>query len=516
MGKDHISTRIATIIIILPVLVLCTAGIFLCGISSAPQRNWDTWGAHEKQYEALTESISTHHIALGERPAEFLSELDNPYDPVERSIAAAEHDSYALIDIAYYNDKYYVYFGLTPELLVFFPFKLITGRTLPTWIADIFMALLCVPAAFLFCRLLIRRFSDRGSSDILLVTAFGILLIGAIGLPYLAALCTTYSMPSVTGLFLILCGLSVFLAAESPDGKISRPHLIIGSVLLALTIGCRPTLCLAFLLLFGIFADAVKRGDFFRLRGNSMANTLCVLIPAALTSLPFLAYNLLRFGSPFDFGYHYLLTTRDLLHGTKSLGESIASAWLLLLSPVKFSAEFPFMQIFDYTGQYADTLYVEPLFGGLLPLHPFITAGLVLLPVACILSAKKGGQSAEQITMKASKAAAGLHPVLISVISLITGIVILFTDSVVAGVSQRYSSDFALFFFIPSMIGFYLTFAVIRSKRPRLAYLLAAAAVLFMIIEVFVSASSILCDGRYFAMKDWNTEVYERISGVFR
>ena len=118
--------------------------------------------------------------------------------------------------------------------------------------------------------------------------------------------------------------------------------------------------------------------------------------------------------------------------------------------------------------------------------------------------------------MKASKAAAGLHPVLISVISLITGIVILFTDSVVAGVSQRYSSDFALFFFIPSMIGFYLTFAVIRSKRPRLAYLLAAAAVLFMIIEVFVSASSILCDGRYFAMKDWNTEVYERISGVFR
>ncbi len=507
----------ANAIITVIVMLLSMAGILMSGRSSAPGTNWDAWGAHEKQYEALTESISTLHVGLGERPAAFLSEMDNPYDPIERSIAAAENDSYALIDVAYYNDKYYIYFGLTPELLLFLPVKLLTGRTPPTWICDIITAILCVPAAFIFCGLFVSHFTgahadgsrSSGRRSVLLECSMAVLLIGALGLPYLAAFCTTYSMPSVTGLFLMLCGLSFFLSAEKADGKLSRPRLVIGSVLLALTVGCRPTMCLSFLLLFAIFAGAIKRGDFFRPDRSSMANTLCVILPAIVTALPFLAYNLLRFGNPFDFGYRYLLTTRDLLHGVKTTGESLTSAWLLSLSPPNLSSEFPFMQIVDYTGRHADTLYVEPLFGGLLPLHPFITAGLAVLVIALILSAGK------------KRAGAGSYAGLFSVISLVTGLVILMTDSVVAGVSQRYSSDFALFFFMPAMLGFCLAYAALSGndaalsgKHAGAARLLVILAVMFVIVEVFLSASSILCDGRYFAMKDWNPEVYEKIRGM--
>ena len=514
-------------LILIVIAFLSMAFILFCGLSSDPQKNWDSWGAHEKQYEALTESVSTGHIGLGERPADFLSEMDNPYDPIERSIAAAENDSYALIDVAYYNDKYYVYFGLTPELLVFLPVKLLTGRTVPTWICDIIMAVLCVPMAYVFCSRLMRRislcsFGDAGPASRpfsnTLLSSLWLLLIGALGLPYLAAFCTTYSVPSVTGLFLMLAGLSVFLSAESANGQISKFNLITGSILLSLTIGCRPAMSLSFLLLFAIFAGAIKRGDFFRLRRGSAANTLCVLIPAVLTALPFLVYNKLRFGSPFDFGYRYLLTTKDLLHGSKTAGESLTSAWLLSLSPPELTASFPFMHISDYTGPYADTLYVEPLFGGLFPLHPFIIAGIVMLAVMCMAGLFRKGHAGPQSKISEGAAAgagiaSGFSNGLMAVISLLIGFIILTADSVIAGVSQRYSSDFALFFFIPAMTGICLTYNALRKKHPIAASLLVFITVLFVFIEIFLSASSILCDERYFAMKDWNPAVYERLAG---
>ncbi|MBR5116931.1 MAG: hypothetical protein IK096_07670, partial [Lachnospiraceae bacterium] len=350
------------------VILLCMALILLSGLSSAPQVNWDSWGRHEKQYEELTQALLSGRLSLAEEPAAFLSEMDNPYDPAARTIAGDEAGAYALIDTAYYHGRYYVYFGLTPALLLYLPVFLFTRRILPTWIAVILTATLLVPVICLFIRCLCARYAPRTPAGIRLLLSIS--LTGILGTPYLAAFCTTYSMPAVMGLLLTLAGLTCFLCAERPDGSFRRTVLISGSVLLGLTIGCRPVVAASYLLLFPLYADAIRRGAFFRTEKSSLTNTVSILLPALLTGSLFLVYNALRFGSPLEFGFHYLFTTRDLLNGRHSFGETLTGMHLLSLNLPRIHRVFPFMEIVDYMGQYRNSLYVEPMFGGLLPLHP--------------------------------------------------------------------------------------------------------------------------------------------------
>lgn len=483
-------------------ILLCMLLILLSGLSGAPQKNWGDWGRHEKQYEELTQALVSGQLSLPEEPAAFLSEMENPYDPAARTIAGDEAGAYALIDTAYYNGKYYVYFGVTPALLLYLPAYLLTHRILPTWIAVIATAVLLVPVIFLFIRCLCRRYAPRTPFSIRLLLSVS--LTGILGVPYLAAFCTTYSMPAVMGLFLTLLGLSCFLTAERPDGSLRRTSLIAGSVLLGLTIGCRPVFAASYLLLFPLYAEEIRRGAFFRRKKEALTNTVSVLLPALLTGTFFLIYNALRFGNPLEFGFHYLFTTRDLLHGSHSFGETLAGMQLLSLNPPRIHRVFPFMEVVDYVGQYRESLYVEPMFGGLLPLHPLLIAGLLigLLSVPFLLKSKTGPSSWT----------------LLHGLSLFLGVLILYVDAGIAGISQRYESDFALFFFLPAAMPFLLIFADTQADKNRIRRnrrILTILLILLTLAELFLSFAAILCDGRYFAMRDWNPDAYNRIASVF-
>ncbi|MBR5115487.1 MAG: hypothetical protein IK096_00345, partial [Lachnospiraceae bacterium] len=165
-----------------------------------------------------------------------------------------------------------------------------------------------------------------------------------------------------------------------------------------------------------------------------------------------------------------------------------------------------FMEIVDYMGQYRDSLYVEPMFGGLLPLHPLLAAGLLLglLRIVPLIPAKKKEMLSE--------------PPAIALLSLLLGIVILFVDAGIAGISQRYESDFALFFFLPAGMVFLLPFRseeAQKNRTRRYRQILTVLLLLLTLTELFLSFAAILCDGRYFAMRDWNPDAYNRIASVF-
>ncbi|MCR5675457.1 MAG: hypothetical protein K6G16_07105 [Lachnospiraceae bacterium] len=492
-------------------LLLAALGILLAGLSSAPGKNWDSWGRHEKQYEELTAAILSGQLALPEEPAAFLAEMDNPYDPAARSIASDENGAYALIDTAYYKGNYYTYFGVTPVLLLYLPVYLFSRRILPTWIAVIFTALLCVPAAFALIRALCKRCFPQASAGTRALLS--LLLVGTLGLPYLAAFCTTYSMPAVMGLLLTMLGLTAFLHAEREDGSLCRPLLVAGSVCLALTVGCRPVFAASFLLLFPIFTGAIRRGSFFRPAKTSVINTACVLLPALLLGSGFLLYNALRFDSPFEFGFRYLFTTRDLLHGSHGFGETLEGVRLLFFRIPAVHRVFPFMEIVDYQGPFQHVLYVEPLFGGLLPLHPLLPAAVIpglFLAIFAVRSRKNEASVSPRGTRQA------IPLPFLGLSSLAIGIVILVIDASIAGISQRYESDFALFFFIPAALLFLsLRERLAALNARRLLFILTAALLLITLAECFLSFASILCDGRYFAMRDWNPEAYNRIASFF-
>ncbi|MBR5969191.1 MAG: hypothetical protein IK016_02465 [Lachnospiraceae bacterium] len=477
--------------------------LLLAGHSSAPAKNREQWGRQGKQYEELTEALLSGRLSLTEEPAAFLAELENPYDPAARDNAAREQDAYYLNDTAYYKGKYYCYFGLTPALLLFLPVRLLTGKMLSSWMAVHVVSLLCVPAALFFVSGLRRRFAkDAGNGTVLLLSG---LLLSFLGLPYLTAFCTSYSLPTVTGLALLMAGTGCFLRAEGEDGGFRRSFLAAGAVLYALTIGCRPLYVLSFLLLFPLFSGAIRRGAFFRKEGEGAKNTVCVLLPALALAALFLGYNALRFGSPLEFGFRFLLTTRDMLHGTKSAAAVADSLYLLAFQAPRLNGTFPFLHGTEVSASVREHLYVEPLLGGFFGLHPALL--IVLLVSGALLlwryfrGQKNGGQSENPTAGKTGVTA-------FAAVSAVIGLVILLADAVLAGVSQRYAADFALFFFIP------FACVMLRVKKNHRRILPFALAVL-LVLELFLSAGTVLSDGRYYCMRDWNTAVYESIASFF-
>ena len=73
-----------------------------------------------------------------------MQEMANPYDTAARQQAAPD----ALWDVAYYQGRYYVYFGVIPCLLFQLPFEALTGvRDLPPSLPMILLSWLFLLAA---------------------------------------------------------------------------------------------------------------------------------------------------------------------------------------------------------------------------------------------------------------------------------------------------------------------------------------------------------------------------------
>ena len=103
-----------------------------------------------------------------------MAELENPYDTAARQAAAPD----ALWDVAYYNGRYYVYFGIVPCLLFQLPFEALTGiRDLPPALPMILLAWLYILAVFGFVKQAARRWFPQASAAAYLLTAAGAALL---------------------------------------------------------------------------------------------------------------------------------------------------------------------------------------------------------------------------------------------------------------------------------------------------------------------------------------------------
>ena len=106
----------------------------------------DDWASDAAaQYGALAHSLLDGRLDLEQDPPAAMQEMANPYDTAARQQAAPD----ALWDVAYYQGRYYVYFGIIPCLLFQLPFEALTGvRDLPPSLPMILLSWLFLLAAF--------------------------------------------------------------------------------------------------------------------------------------------------------------------------------------------------------------------------------------------------------------------------------------------------------------------------------------------------------------------------------
>ncbi|MBR3306098.1 MAG: hypothetical protein IKI75_02435 [Lachnospiraceae bacterium] len=321
-------------------------------------------------YQKLAEALDAGSLSLLEEAPAALAELQNPYDYTERTAAGLEPDTDYLWDTAYYNGKYYCYFGVIPCLLFYLPVYKITGAHL----RDDIMIMAAVMFIYAGLYMAVREWKKRRSPEtplgyVMVLTAMCFLgsgLMGILGWP------DAHDVPRVCGLAFCVWGLFLWQRGEGLKGLGRYAAIAIGSLCMALAVGCRPNLALYSLLAVPLFISLKDKKP-----GIKTASVL--LLPYVPVAVLLMAYNALRFGSITDFGFAYNLTVLDCTHIAVSPDVFFTGVFEYLFRGPVMSPVFPFIpgDAFakqDPFGQ--STFYYTRCYSGLIAANPFVLSVL--------------------------------------------------------------------------------------------------------------------------------------------
>lgn len=329
---------------------------------------------HHRQYQELAEVMSEGTVKLPYEPADGLVHAKNPYD----TISLIAEDIPYLMDYAYYDGAYYVYFGIVPELLLYLPFYLFTGNHLMNWQVIYLFYMLFAIGAFCLVRELAYKFHQSASFFHTLVISFVICLFPN----YVYILCRPdiYHIPIMSGTAFLTCAMALFLYGARQERKGRRNIIwVLASLCGALVAGCRPQFLLYECLFIVLLLIGEKRSeDKERLFGTVIRkkDLPSIVIPYLLIGAIVFWYNYARFGSGFDFGATYSLTTNDMNHRGMSLVRIVQGLFGFLLQPVNIQARFPFiiksevhygfmgkdLSEFSFGGMISSAMFLWPLF----------------------------------------------------------------------------------------------------------------------------------------------------------
>lgn len=366
-----------------------------------------------QQYDAYKKG----QLHIDFAPTDDFLALENPYNYDERE------GTYYLWDRAYYNERFYSYFGIAPIITVYAPYEILFSE-LPS--DNFVMTVFGVIASLFFC-LSILAFADLYKQKIpipililgifsgLFSTAMFLIMRGRAPYYYIAVLSAMAFLYCL--LFFSILALSrkrgsmsryICLALSSLSFSLlflSRLNLAIGAALLLVPY-----------ILFFIILNKERRTK------KVVSLELCSIASFAFFTLLFTFwYNFARFENILEFGAKYQLTVSDISKNQIELSDILPAISHYILSPFKRISDFPFLEL-DYkpTAYVGKFIYTEWSFGILA-----IPLSLALLYGVYLLFAKRTGGSVRALL------ACGLSSLII--ISLV--------NFSLGGVMFRYSAD---------------------------------------------------------------------------
>ena len=316
------------------------------------------WGQNiDGYYNLLARGFAAGHLYLPFEVNPQLLAQANPYDP-------ALDDSLKLFDAALYNRRYYLYHGAGPAILLFLPWRLVTGHDL----SENFASFLFCFGGFLFSgAALLGMLRLAGREPGPLTTALLLLALGfCTGVPFLLNRTWVYEIAIAGGYFWTSAAIW-FLLRGLASGN--RAWMAAAGLGFGFAVACRPHL--------GLFALAATAVILLRARRS----LLPFLLPLALAGLAIGAYNFERFGNPAEFGIGYLLTGRNQ-NRVKLEWQNVApTSFYLLAAPPETSTAFPWLRMAWPPRDIPrpNEFFLEPSIGAIW-LAPFLPA-LLLVPL---------------------------------------------------------------------------------------------------------------------------------------
>lgn len=244
-----------------------------------------------------------------------------------------------LLDASFHQGRYFLYFGVTPALLIFWPWTALTGHDLPEAAAAVLLAMLAYGLSIGWLATLRRRFfPDQGGLTWLLTVAMAGV---ATGYPVVLRRPLFYEVAILSGVACSFAGLWCLTRALLNPARAVR-WLGGASLCAGLAAGSRPTLIPGALLVVALAAVWVGWRERAALSSRRiMLLTLAAVLPAAACGAGLAWYNWARFGNPIEFG---------LLHQLGSNGQGfpfrfkhlVDNLTVYFLTPPDFSWFFPF------------------------------------------------------------------------------------------------------------------------------------------------------------------------------
>ncbi len=292
-----------------------------------------TWRAEDCYYNLLVRGFRVGQLNLKTEVPPKIAQLVDPYDPIAHA-DYLEVDGHPLWDLSYYHGKLYLYFGVTPALVLFWPYAALTGHYL--WHKDavvVFSAIGFVASVGLLCLVWRRYFPEIGLGVVVAGTlALGLVVFTPIILPraesFEVAISCGYALTMVALL-------ALWEACHRPDQR--GRWLVAASLAYGLAIGARPNVLFGAVMLLVPVVQAWREGR------RIWAPLLAATGPITFIGLGLLLYNTLRFDNPLEFGTHYQLSSNDNTVGCWSRHFLGFNFWVYFLAPARWSAHFPFV-----------------------------------------------------------------------------------------------------------------------------------------------------------------------------
>lgn len=426
--------------------------IFTIFLSAAGNMEFDSSGKYQgvdfedtqDPYQELTLAITQGKVDLNNLNPDTmqqeqegiaqLEQLQNPYEWSQREGITYKWDR------AFYDGKYYCYFGIVPALIFYVPYYLITGQMLKTKI----LTLLLVVIAQMLMAALVYAIASQYKKRLNLWVVIGAIagFINVSMLLYCINGSKFYEIASVAALVCALAGLN-FIIRAFENKKTMAASLGAGALFMALSVGCRPNYFLisfvaACLMLNGL----AKNGGYTGEKGNRAAayikgvfskENICsiaaIAIPYIVVAAGLMYYNYIRFGSVTEFGARYQLTVFDTSY--YSVAETgkipLMFARCFFMFP-NISSAFPFVNAVSESSHYVGYYYGMSYMGILA--NPIMWC-ILLMGWSLKRGIKDMGHKAFVIA------------------SVLIGIIMCYVTTTMGGTSLRYSVDFAWLFFIP-------------------------------------------------------------------
>lgn len=382
--------------------------------------------SHHQQYKKLTDAILKGHFYLDEKPDERLETLEDPYDRSERDGKGI----FYRWDHAYFEGKYYVYFGIVPVLVFYLPAKLIFNYDISLFMCHLILSLFFV----LFCYLLIYEIIKKyykGNISVIMYLMMAALVVNGSGIFAELNYPNLYYLPIFMGVVVSIMGLYFWLKSikYNDDGsyKISPLYIALGSFIFSLTAGCRPQMLLGMFLAIPIFFDAVFK-DRKLFSKNSIAATSAFVIPVVIVAAFISFYNFSRFGSIFDFGANYNLTTHNMVARKINLGRMPLGIFSYFFQPPNIQAKFPYITSVQVNSEYMGEIIKEYVYGGIMFLQPVFWFFILIPKLKEELKKRK--------------------VYYITLMCIIFSLIIVFVDIQFAGILARYYLDYYYIMYI--------------------------------------------------------------------